>query len=448
MTQAASGPPAPDLELNNVTDTATTGFHRREIETMPRTELEALQLARLQETITHQRANVPLIRERLEGIPDPERLDDLADLPFLHKTDLRENYPFGLLAVDRTELARVHASSGTTGKPTVVAYTAEDLEMWSECTARCLRGAGIEPGWMLHNAYGYGLFTGGLGMHMGAEAAGVNCVPVSGGNTERQLMLLEDFAPEAICCTPSYALTLGELLGDNGPQSSLRVGVLGAEPWTNETRHAIESALGIIAVNIYGLSEVMGPGVSCETADRDGLVIMEDHFIPEIVDPETGDRLPDGETGVLVLTSLTKKAFPVLRYWTGDLCSLTREPSPCGRTHARMSFVVGRADDMLVIRGVNVYPSQVEHTLVGIDGVSPHFQLVVDREGTLDTLKIRGERDMTNSSTMSDAELIALISERMRSSLGIGAKVDLVEPGTVPRSEGGKLQRTLDNRQP
>ncbi len=413
---------------------------------MPREELERLQLERLQTTVRHLRSNVPLMAERLDGIDDPTSLDDLAAMPFLKKTDLRDNYPFGLLAVPREELARVHASSGTTGKPTVVAYTAEDLEMWAECVARCLRGAGVEPGWMLHNAYGYGLFTGGLGMHMGAEEAGINCIPVSGGNTERQLMLIDDFAPEAMCCTPSYALTLAELLGEKGPSTSMRVGILGAEPWTNETRQAIETGLGMIAVNIYGLSEVLGPGVSCETADRDGLVIMEDHFIPEIVDPDTGERLPDGETGVLVLTSLSKRAFPVLRYWTGDLCSLTREPSPCGRTHARMSFVVGRADDMLVIRGVNVYPSQVEHTLVGIDGISPHFQLVVERDGTLDTLTIRGERDPASASTASDAELVKTVVEAMRSSLGIGAAVTLNEPGSLPRSEGGKLQRTIDQR--
>lgn len=413
---------------------------------MPRPELERLQLERLQATVHHLRSNVPLMAERLAAIDNPTSLDDLASMPFLKKTDLRENYPFGLLAVPRGELARVHASSGTTGKPTVVAYTAEDLAMWAECTARCLRGAGLEPGWMLHNAYGYGLFTGGLGMHMGAEAAGVNCIPVSGGNTERQLMLLDDFEPEAICCTPSYALTLAELLGSKGPSTSLQVGILGAEPWTNETRQAIEAGLGIVAVNIYGLSEVLGPGVSCETVDRDGLVIMEDHFIPEIVDPDTGDRLPDGETGVLVLTSLSKKAFPVLRYWTGDLCSLTREPSPCGRTHARMSFIVGRSDDMLVIRGVNVYPSQVEHTLVGIDGISPHFQLVVDRQGSLDTLTIRGERDPKSSNTSSDNELIKSVVDAMRSSLGIGAAVTLNEPGSLPRSEGGKLQRTVDKR--
>ncbi len=435
-----------------MSDTTSTrpevGFHRPDIETMPRPELEALQLSRLQSTIATLRARVPVMADRLRDLDDPGSLDDLAAYPFLRKTDLRDNYPFGLFAVDRRELARVHASSGTTGKPTVVGYTAADLAIWHECVARCLRGAGIEPGWMLHNAYGYGLFTGGLGLHGGAEAAGINVVPVSGGNTERQLMLIEDFAPEAICCTPSYALTLAELLGpEGGPNSPMQVGILGAEPWSEQMRVAIEAGLGIRAVNIYGLSEVIGPGVACETADQNGLVIMEDHFLPEIVDPDTGERLPDGEVGVLVLTSLTKQAFPVLRYWTGDLCSITREPSPCGRTHARMSGIVGRADDMLVIRGVNVYPSQVEHTLLGVDGVSAHFQLVVERTGTLDSLRLRVERSVdTGATDASDTALQREIVERLRSSLGLGVSVTIEPVGSVPRSEGGKLARTLDQR--
>ncbi|MDX2379115.1 MAG: phenylacetate--CoA ligase [Acidimicrobiia bacterium] len=425
----------------------TPGFHAHDIETMPRDQLEALQLERLVSSVRRLRENVPLMANRLIGIDDPKSLDDLRHFPFLRKQDLRDNYPFGLFAVGRADLARVHASSGTTGKQTVVGYTADDLAVWAECVARCLRGAGIEPGQMLHNAYGYGLFTGGLGLHMGAEEAGIIVVPVSGGNTELQLTLIADFAPEAICCTPSYALTLAERLGDRARSSSLQVGILGAEPWSEKTREAIEQALGIAAVNIYGLSEVIGPGVSCETADRDGLVIMEDHFLPEIVHPETGDPLPDGEVGVLVLTSLTKQAFPVLRYWTNDLCSITREPAPCGRTHARMSFVLGRADDMLVIRGVNVYPSQVEHTLLGIVGVSPHFQLVVDREGTLDTLHVRVERDEASTGDRPPDEAIAgEIVHAMRSSLGVGVTVAIEPHGSLPRSEGGKLGRTIDNR--
>ena len=423
----------------------TTGFHRRDIETMPRPELEALQLERSRTTVRRLRTTAPAMADRLRDIDDPASLADITKFPFLRKSDLRDNYPFGLFAVPRHEVARVHVSSGTTGKPTVVGYTAEDLSVWADCVARCLRGAGVEPGHLLHNAYGYGLFTGGLGLHAGAEAAGIGVIPMSGGNTERQLMLLDDFAPEAICCTPSYALTLAELLGERGPATSLQVGILGAEPWSLRTREAIEAGLGIIAVNIYGLSEVIGPGIACETADRDGLVLMEDHFLPEIVDPETGEQLPDGDVGVLVLTSLTKQAFPVLRYWTGDLCSLSREPAPCGRTHARMSFVVGRADDMLVIRGVNVYPSQVEHALLEVGGVSPHFQLVVSRAGTLDTLHIHVERDGPGPAP-DDAELVRAILARMRSSLGLGVTASIEAAGSLPRSEGGKLSRTVDNR--
>jgi len=420
------------------------GFHQEAIEKMPRQELEALQLRRLAATVDVVKQNVPAFSERLAKVDTPTSLDGIRDIPFTKKTDLRDNYPFGLFAVPRHEVKRVHASSGTTGKPTVVGYTAEDLSMWAQCVARCLRGAGIEPGWMLHNAYGYGLFTGGLGLHAGAEEAGISVVPVSGGNTERQLMLIEDFAPESICCTPSYALTLAEHLpGEN----SLQVGVLGAEPWSELMREQIEEKLSMIAVNIYGLSEVIGPGVACETADRQGLVVMEDHFYPEVVHPETGEVLDDGEVGVLVLTSLTKQAFPILRYWTGDLCSLTREPSPCGRTHARISSIVGRSDDMIVIRGVNVYPSQVEHALLGVDLAAPHFRLVVTREGTLDNLTVEVE-PVEGAGLVDDIRprLSGSVADALRSSLGIGVAVTVAEPGSLPRSEGGKLSRVDDRR--
>ena len=420
------------------------GFHQEAIEKMPRQELEALQLRRLAATVDVVKQNVPAFSERLAKVDTPTSLDRIRDIPFTKKTDLRDNYPFGLFAVPRHEVKRVHASSGTTGKPTVVGYTAEDLSMWAQCVARCLRGAGIEPGWMLHNAYGYGLFTGGLGLHAGAEEAGISVVPVSGGNTERQLMLIEDFAPESICCTPSYALTLAEHLpGEN----SLQVGVLGAEPWSELMREQIEEKLSMIAVNIYGLSEVIGPGVACETADRQGLVVMEDHFYPEVVHPETGEVLDDGEVGVLVLTSLTKQAFPILRYWTGDLCSLTREPSPCGRTHARISSIVGRSDDMIVIRGVNVYPSQVEHALLGVDLAAPHFRLVVTREGTLDNLTVEVE-PVEGAGLVDDIRprLSGSVADALRSSLGIGVAVTVAEPGSLPRSEGGKLSRVDDRR--
>jgi phenylacetate-CoA ligase len=420
------------------------GFHSEAIEKMPREELEALQLRRLAATVDVVKQNVPAFTDRLAKVNTPASLHGIRDIPFTKKTDLRDNYPFGLFAVPRHEVKRVHASSGTTGKPTVVGYTAEDLTMWAQCVARCLRGAGIEPGWMLHNAYGYGLFTGGLGLHAGAEEAGISVVPVSGGNTERQLMLIEDFAPESICCTPSYALTLAEhLSGEN----SLQVGVLGAEPWSELMREQIEEKLSLIAVNIYGLSEVIGPGVACETADRQGLVVMEDHFYPEVVHPETGEVLDDGEVGVLVLTSLTKQAFPILRYWTGDLCSLTREPSPCGRTHARISSIVGRSDDMIVIRGVNVYPSQVEHALLGVELAAPHFRLVVTREGTLDNLTVEVE-PVEGAGKIDDIgeRLSGRVSDALRSSLGIGVAVTVAEPGSLPRSEGGKLSRVDDRR--
>ena len=413
-----------------------------QIETMPRPQLEALQLERLQATVAALRSHVPVMAERLAGYDNPRSLDDLAGLPFLRKADLRDNYPFGLFAVPRDELARVHASSGTTGKPTVVGYTASDIDVWSDCVARNLIGAGCEPGWMLHNAYGYGLFTGGLGLHQGAERAGMNVVPVSGGNTERQLMLIEDFAPEAMCCTPSFALTLAERLGDRARDTSVKVAILGAEPWTPAMRAEIEERLNVVAVNIYGLSEVIGPGVSCETSLRDGLVIAEDHFLPEIVDSESGERLPDGEVGVLVVTSLTKEAFPVLRYWTGDLCSITHDPDADGRTHARMSGLVGRADDMIVIRGVNVYPSNVEHTLLGIEGVSPHFQIVVRREGTLDSMAVRVEPSADCAKL--DA---AAIGAELASALGINSTVVVEDVGAVPRSDGGKLNRVDDQRQ-
>lgn len=412
-----------------------------EIETMPRPALEALQLERLRSTIARLRDRVPVMSERFTNIADPASLEDIREFPFLRKADLRDNYPFGLFAEPRRNLSRIHASSGTTGKATVVGYTSDDLEVWADCVARNLRNAGCEPGWALHNAYGYGLFTGGLGLHSGAERAGMCVIPVSGGNTERQLMLLEDFAPEAICCTPSFALTLAERLGSAARDTSLKVGILGAEPWSDAMREEIQERLGIVAVNIYGLSEVIGPGVSCETTHRDGLVIAEDHFYPEVVDPDSGDTLPDGEVGVLILTSLTKQAFPVLRYWTGDMCSLTHEPDPDGRTHARMSAIVGRTDDMLIIRGVNVYPSNIEHTLVGLSSVSPHFQLVVRREGTLDTLEVRVE-----SADASQTPDVAHIEGALRSALGISVTVTAEPPGSVPRSEGGKLNRVDDQR--
>jgi phenylacetate-CoA ligase len=421
--------------------TQSPPMFQHEIQTLARPDLEALQLQRLQATVSKLRTRVPAMAERLGGFADPTALEDIAELPLLRKADLRDNYPFDLFAEPRENLQRIHASSGTTGKPTVVGYTAGDVSIWADCVARSLLNAGCAPGWMLHNAYGYGLFTGGLGLHQGAERAEMSVVPVSGGNTDRQLMLIEDFEPETICCTPSFALTLAERLGSKARETSLRVAILGAEPWSPAMRTEIEERLNLVAVNIYGLSEVIGPGVSSESTHKDGLLIAEDHFYPEIVDPETNEPLPDGEVGVLVLTSLTKQAFPVLRYWTGDLCSLTHEADPDGRTHARMSALVGRADDMLIIRGVNVYPSNIEHTLLGLPGISPHFQLVVRREGTLDALTVRVEAAEQGVELDSGA-----ITRALASALGISVDVVIETGGTVPRSEGGKLNRVDDQR--
>jgi phenylacetate-CoA ligase len=418
-----------------------------DMEAMPRDRLEALQRDRVATTVERLRTLVTAMTDRLSGLAPPRTLADLAAYPLTRKADLRDHYPFGLLAVDRTELRRVHASSGTTGKPTIVAYTDRDLDAWADCMARALVSAGCRPGWMLHNAYGYGLFTGGLGLHDGAARAGLCVVPVSGGQTERQLMLLEDLQPEAICCTPSYALTLGEAFAQRPGRLALRVGILGAEPWSAAMRTAIEPLLGITAINLYGLSEVIGPGVACECIAQDGLHLMEDHFLPEILDPITDEPLPDGQVGVLVLTSLTKEAFPVLRYWTGDLCSITREPCGCGRTTARMSSIVGRADDMLVIRGVNVYPSQVEHALLSVAGIGPQFQLVVTRTGTLDDLHVNAEAAVDGVDDNDREGLAAAVHHRLREALGLSVTVAVLAPGSVPRSEGGKLKRVVDERQ-
>ena len=416
-------------------------------------EIRSLQLQRLKWSLRHAYDNVAMYKARFDAAgvhpDDLQELSDLAKFPFTTKGDLRDAYPFGMFAVPREQILRVHASSGTTGKPTVVGYTQKDIDTWADLLARSLRASGLRRGDMVHNAYGYGLFTGGLGAHYGIERLGATVVPMSGGQTEKQVTLIEDFRASTIMITPSYMLSVLDEYRAQGldpRKSPLEVGIFGAEPWTNAMRCEVEKAFDMHAVDIYGLSEVIGPGVSCETADQDGLVIMEDHFLPEIVDPDSGERLPDGEVGVLVLTSLTKEAFPVLRYWTGDLCSITREPSPCGRTHARMSGIVGRADDMLVIRGVNVYPSQVEHTLLGVEGVSAHFQLVVRREGTLDHLHLRVEC-IEELDIDDHPELARTVVDRLRSSLGLGVTVGIEPAGSVPRSEGGKLSRTHDLRQ-
>lgn len=421
------------------------------VERLPRAELEALQVERLRATVERLLDRVPPMTERLRaaGITDASSIRSLADLPrlpFTLKADLRERYPFGLLAVAREEVLRVHASSGTRGKPTVVGYTRDDLAVWSEVMARCLALAGVRPGMVLHNAYGYGLFTGGLGFHQGGELMGCTVIPVSGGLTQRQVLLLQDLGGQVLCCTPSYALNIAQALREQAvdPRSlKLAVGVFGAEPWTEEMRRQIERELALAAVNIYGLSEIVGPGVSAECVEaRDGAHIHEDHFLPEIVEPTTGEPLPPGSQGELVLTTLTKEALPLLRYRTGDITSLEEAPCRCGRTTVRMARVTGRFDDMLIIRGVNLYPSEVERILLAMDEVAPHYQIVVSRPDALDEISVRCEP------ATADVDRAAL-RERIRHALydqtGINMQVDLLDPGGVPRSEG-KAVRVIDTR--
>lgn len=383
---------------------------------MPRADLERLQGKRL--------------RERFDV-----DLDALEEQPFTTKSGLRDAYPFGLLRVPREDCVRIHASSGTRGKPTIVAYTANDLALWADCCARAIGAAGGGPGTLVHIAYGYGLFTGGLGFHAGAERLGCTVVPASSGNTPRQVQLLEDLGAEILCCTPSYALTLADHVEDVG-RLRLRAGLFGAEPWTERIRGAIEEALNLCALDVYGLSEIVGPGVSCECLEAlSGAHVNEDHFLVETVDPDTGERVPDGELGELVFTTLTKEAMPLLRYRTGDLATVTRDPCICGRTFARMSRVVGRTDDMLVIRGVNVFPSEIERVLLGVEGLAPHYQLVVDRAGRLDELTVQVEGDV-------DA---APVREGLERALGLSARVEVVSAGSIPRSEG-KALRVVDRR--
>ncbi len=371
-------------------------IYNMEFETLPREALEAIQLRRLRATVERVWETVPFYRRRFQeaGLTpaDIRTLNDLQRLPFTTKLDLRDNYPFGLFAAPMESVVRIHASSGTTGKPTVVGYTARDVATWSELMARSLSAAGATRGDIIHNAFGYGLFTGGLGVHYGAERLGASVIPISGGNTKRQILIMKDFGPTVITCTPSYALHLSEVAEEMGLEARelrFRVGVFGAEPWSERMRREIEAKLHLQAVDIYGLSEVMGPGVAVECQEaRNGLHVFDDHFIPEIIDPKTGRVLPHGKKGELVFTSITKEAFPVIRYRTRDISSLHPEPCVCGRTHIRMGRVGGRTDDMLIIRGVNVFPSQIESVLMEIEGVEPHYQLIVDREGNLDTLTV------------------------------------------------------------
>ncbi|MEJ5347545.1 MAG: phenylacetate--CoA ligase [Desulfosoma sp.] len=426
-----------------------------EYETLPREALEAIQLRRLQTTLQRVYATVPFYRRRFDEVgfkpSDLRSLEDLRRVPFTTKQDLRDNYPYGLFAVPMENVVRIHASSGTTGKPTVVGYTARDIETWATLMARSLSAAGATRGDIIHNAYGYGLFTGGLGVHYGAEKLGASVIPISGGNTKRQIMIMKDFGATILTCTPSYALHLAEVAHEMGvdfKDLKFKAGLFGAEPWSEKMREEIERKLHLSALDIYGLSEVIGPGVAVECLEaKAGLHIFEDHFIPEIIDPNTGEVLPPGSTGELVFTSITKEAFPVIRYRTRDITSLNTEPCLCGRTFVRMNRVSGRSDDMLIIRGVNVFPSQIESVLMEIQGVEPHYQLVVDREDNLDKLTVLvevGESAFSDKvKTLQDLE--KLITKNIKEYLGVSAKVKLVEPKTIARSEG-KAVRVIDNR--
>ncbi|QWT55625.1 phenylacetate--CoA ligase [Christensenella sp. MSJ-20] len=425
----------------------------REHECMERGELEALQLSRLQEMVERIYNHVPFYKEKLdEADMSPEKitcLSDLQRLPFTTKTDLRDHYPFGMFSSPMEDIVRIHASSGTTGKPTVVGYTEGDLDIWREVMARTLTSAGMGKKDIVQVAFGYGLFTGGLGAHYGVEKIGASVVPMSTGNTKRQLMLMEDFGVTGICCTPSYALFLSEAMDEIGVDKSklkLKYGVFGAEPWTTEMRDTIERNLGIRSTDIYGLSEIIGPGVSFECEARCGMHVNEDLFIPEIIDPVTMEVLPDGEQGELVITTITKKGMPLLRYRTRDITRLHREPCSCGRTLVRMEKVVGRSDDMLIIRGVNVFPSQIESVLMNL-GMAPHYLLVVDRVDNLDTLEVQVEvaRELASDTIRNIEALQRKLEGEIRSTLNIGVKVRLVEPRTIQRSEG-KAVRVLDKR--
>jgi phenylacetate-CoA ligase len=393
-----------------------------DLETMARPELERLQAERLRERFGVER-------------------ETLVEQSFTTKAMLRDAYPFGLLRVPREQCVRIHVSSGTRGKPTVVAYTRGDIDLWADCCARAVAAAGGGPGTVAHIAYGYGLFTGGLGLHYGAERLGCTVVPASGGNTPRQVQLLEDFAAEILCCTPSYALAIADHVEDRS-RLRLRAGIFGAEPWTEGLRCEIEAALGLKALDIYGLSEILGPGVSCECLEAaDGAHVNEDHFLVEAVDPESGRPTADGEVGELVFTTLTKEALPLLRYRTGDLASLTREPCVCGRTFARMSRIHGRVDDMLVVRGVNVFPSEVERVLLTLPELAPHYQLVLERPGRLDELTVEAEVREGEPAE----ELTGRVEQALAETLGLSGRVRLLRPQSIPRSEG-KALRVLDRR--
>ncbi len=424
------------------------------IECASRDEMKALQSERLIDTVQRIYHNIPSYRKKMQEVGlvpgDIKSIDDLSKLPFTTKQDLRDNYPFGMFTVPMSEIVRVHASSGTTGKPTVVGYTRKDLNTWAEVVTRTLCMAGVHRNDMVQIAYGYGLFTGGLGMHYGCENLGASVIPISGGNTQKQLQLMQDFGTSVIACTPSYSLFLAEAMEEAGIKKedlNLRVGIFGAEPWTEEMRREIESKLGLKAIDIYGLSEVIGPGVSCECEHQRGMHINEDHFVPEIIHPETLEPMPDGEVGELVFTTVTKEGIPIIRYRTRDLTRLIYEPCACGRTLVRMEKCKGRSDDMLIIRGVNVFPSQIESVLLDMSETEPHYLLIVEREGNLDSLKLMVEvQEQFFSDEVKQLEVLRKkITHNIQSTLGISVNVKLVEPKTIERT-AGKAKRVIDNR--
>ncbi|MBQ8215653.1 MAG: phenylacetate--CoA ligase [Clostridia bacterium] len=428
-------------------------YFQKEIETASREQITEWQNQRLAATVKRVYDNVPLYRERMDAAgvkpEDIKTIEDLTKLPYTSKQDLRDTYPYGMFAAPMEDVVRLHASSGTTGKQIVVGYTRHDLDVWGEICARQLVAVGATKKDKIHVSYGYGLFTGGLGLHGGAEKLGCVSIPVSSGNTERQLTIMEDFGSDVLCCTPSYAMYLGESAEKKGLDTSklpLRAGIFGAEPWTEEMRQSIEKSLNIKAYDIYGLTEIMGPGVSYECECQQGMHVNEDHFIIEIINPETGEHMPDGEKGEIVFSCITKEAFPLLRFRTKDIGTVTHEKCACGRTFVRMSKPMGRTDDMLIIRGVNVFPSQIETVLLQMDQ-SPNYQIIVDRVGVLDTLEVQVEltEDKFSDTVAEIAKVEKDLTEKLKSLLGIAAKVKLVAPGTIARSEG-KAKRVIDKR--
>ncbi|MEA2979339.1 MAG: phenylacetate-CoA ligase [Alphaproteobacteria bacterium] len=426
----------------------------RPTECMPRPDLAALQLSRLKTQLEHAYAKVPHVRAKFDAAQATpgklKSLDDIRRFPFTTKADMRDTYPFGLFAVPREQVVRLHASSGTTGKATVVGYTERDIGLWADLIARCMACAGARPGDIVHNAYGYGLFTGGLGIHYGAERLGCTVVPVSGGMTERQVTLMQDFGARVLCATPSYALNIAEVaegMGVDLRKLPVSVGVFGAEPWSDALRHELDERLGIAAVDLYGLSEIIGPGVACECgAERNGLHGWEDHFLFEVIDPRTLEPVAPGDPGELVITTLTKEALPMVRYRSRDITRLNHEPCACGRSHVRIMRVTGRDDDMMIIRGVNVYPSQVEAVLVGVAGVAPHYQIVLTREGALDCMTVEVETAPGSAADDSHRHGTAKdIVGQIKARLGVSCDVVMKAPGEVPRSQG-KAVRVRDLR--